>query len=217
MPATFTRIPDDVVAGVQRGDEQSLQRLFVDHYEALIDEAKIVLSDPSFAARVVETAILRTWSHRAELTDATKMGDFVQQSVHEASVRDNGRRAGVHRLEHHEKIQHQNSARGTAIPTAQEAWAHIQSTLHAPTVDREANAAAQRDKSRHAAAEHMSQVAKKGSPLASLGYGAAIIAVVATLLFTIFRDTPEKKTARLLASDKSSEIISKYGQTGSTT
>ncbi|MEO7964047.1 MAG: FecR domain-containing protein, partial [Gemmatimonadaceae bacterium] len=42
-------------------------------------------------------------------------------------------------------------------------------------------------------------------------------AVVATLLFTIFRDTPEKKTARLLASDKSSEIISKYGQTGSTT
>jgi transmembrane sensor len=217
MTATFTRIPDDVVAGVQRGDEQSLQRLFVDHYDALIDEAKVVLTDPSFAARVVEAATLRTWSHRAELTDASKMGDFLQQSVHDAAVRDNGRRAGVHRLEQFEGIHHQTKNRNSALPTAQDAWVHVSAALHPPTVDSKASAAAKADMSRHAAAEHMAQVAKTTSPLVSLGYGALIIAVVAGLLFGLFRDTPAKKTARLLASDKSSEIMSKYGQMGTTT
>jgi ferric-dicitrate binding protein FerR (iron transport regulator) len=156
------------------------------------------------------------WQHRAELTDASKMGEYVQQAVHEASIRDNGRRAGVHRLEQHEKIQAANSGRGGALLSAQEAWEHVAQRLHAPAGDK-LSAEAKANMSRHAAAEHMSHAIEKKNPIKTLGYGVAILAVVGGLLFGLFRDTPEKKTARLLASDKSSEIMSKYGQMGTTT
>lgn len=215
MPATFAPIPDDIVAGLRSGDEKALQRLFRDHYDALIDEAKIVLDDPSFAPRAVEAGVLRAWGHRQEFNTPRDVEEFLRKSVHEAAVRDKSRRAGLHRLEEHEKVQ--RAARTAAMPTADEVWARIQGSLHAPAVDATASAAAKRNMSRHAAAEHMAQVAKKTSPLVTLGYGALLAAVVAGILFALFRDTPEKKTGRALASANSSEIMSKYGQIGSTT
>jgi len=217
MPATFAPIPDDVVAGLRSGDEQALQRLFRDHYDALIDEAKILLDDPSYAPRAVESAVLRAWSHRQEFNTPRDLEEFLHKSVHEAAVRDKSRRAGIHRLEEHEGIHAQRAARNASMPTVDEAWARVHAALHAPAVDTKASAAAKASMSRHAAAEHMAQVAKKTSPLVTLGYGALLAAVVAAILFTLFRDTPEKKTGRALASSESTEIISKYGQIGSTT
>ena len=217
MPATFTPIPEDVVAGLRTGDEKALERLFRDHYDALLDEATIILGDPTYAPKAVEAAMLRAWSHRTEFATPRDLEEFLHKSVHEAAVRDKSRRAGIHRFEEHEGVHHQRPARNAAVPTADDVWARITGALHAPAVDTKASAAAKANMSRHAAAEHMAQVAKQRSPLVTLGYGALLAAVVAGILFTLFRDTPEKKTGRLLASSNSSEIMSKYGQIGSTT
>lgn len=213
MPATFTPITNDVLTGVRQGDEQALERLFREHFDALVEEAKAGLDDASHAPRVVETAILRAWEKHSTFETPKALEDFLHHAVHEGAIRDKSRRAALHRFEAHEGV-HVARANGHAASTVDESWQHITSTLHAPPPDA-ASMAAKAEMSRHAAAEHMAAVGKRRSPLITLAYLLGAVAIVAGLLFAIFRESPDEKTTRFLKHPDSQEIMSKFGQIGS--
>lgn len=216
MPATFTPISNDVLAGVRQGDERALERLFREHYDALIDEAKANLDDPVTAPRVVETAMLRTWEQHTGFETAATLEAFLHSAVHEGAIREKARRAGVHRLESHEAVRHVSRAHQTAPATVDDAWAHITSALHASPPNA-AHLAELATASRHAAATHMAAVAKRRSPLITIAYVGATLATVAALMYALFRESPDALVTRMLKSGDAHEIISKFGQIGTVT
>ncbi|MEP7382608.1 MAG: FecR domain-containing protein [Gemmatimonadota bacterium] len=216
MPATFTPISPEVFAGVRQGAETALERLFREHYNALIDEATEHVDEAASAPRVVQTALLRTWDKREDFQSPEALEAFLHSAIHEAAIREKSRRAGLHRLESHEGVAHVVRRSEVRIPTVDEAWGHLTAALHPPPHDA-AHAADVATASRHAAAEHMAAVGKRSSPLATMGYIGAIVLAVAALLFGIFRESPEAKVTRFLKSSDSREIISKFGQIGTVT
>lgn len=216
MPATFTPISNEVLTGVRDGAEPALEKLFREHYDALIEEAKENLDEAAFAPRIVEAAVLRAWDKHEEFQSADALEVFLHNAVHEAAIREKSRRAGLHRLESHEGVAHAVRRPDAKIPTVDEAWGHLLAALHPPPPDA-AHAAGLVNASRHAAAEHMAAVAKHRSPLVTLGYIGAVVIAVAALLYGIFRESPEAKVTRFLKSSDSREIISKFGQIGTVT
>lgn len=216
MPAIFTPISNDVLSGVRQGDERALERLFREHYDALIEEARTNLDDATFAPRIVETATLRAWEKRTEFQTSQALESFLREAVHEGAVRDKSRRAALHRFEGHEGVHHTRSNGHTPV-TVDEAWARINNVLHAPPPDAAKTAQAKAELSRHAAAEHMAVVAKRRAPWMTALYLLGAVAVVAGILYGLFRETPEGKLSRYLKRDESSEIISKFAQVGSVT
>lgn len=216
MTATFTPIENTVLAGLQQRDEGALERLFRGHYDALLEEAKSQLDEPGFAPRVVETAILRAWDKHGGFLTPLALETFLHHAIHEGAIREKSRRAGVHRLESHEASHMHKPAAPAHIATVDEAWAHVASALHVAPPDPK-HLAELAHMSRHAAAGHLAAVGHTTSLWKTLGYGAAAVATVAALLFVLFRDSPEKKASRLLASVDAREIIAKFGQIGNVT
>lgn len=216
MPATFTPITNDVLSGVRLGDERALERLFREHYDALIEEAKANLDDASYAPRVVETAMLRAWEKRGEFDTPLALEKFLHETVHEGAVRDTSRRAGLHRHEAHDGT-HAHRGNGHGPANADEVWAHMRTVLHAPPPDAAKVAASKAELSRHAAAEHMAAVAKHRPAWMTALYLVAAVAIVAGILYGLFRETPGGKVTRFLKMDESSEIISRFAQVGSVT
>lgn len=216
MPASFAPITEDVLAGVRQGDEGALERLFREHYDALRDEAMSTFDDASSAPKVVEVAMLRAWERRAEFKDAAELESFLHGAVHEGAIREKSRKASLHRLESHEAAPHAARRHDTAPMTVDAAWREVHAILHAPPPT-PGHAKKLQAASRHAAAEHMASVGKHRPVWVSLAYGAAIVAVVAGILFGIFRETPEAKVTRFLKSSDSRDIITKFGQTGNVT
>lgn len=213
MPATFTPISAEILTGVRQGDEQALERLFREHYDALIAEATPHLDDASSAPKVVEGAVLRAWERHADFGSPAALEQFLHAAVHEGAVREKSRRAGLHRLESHEGKPHVARSHVAPISTVDEAWAHLRTTLHAPPPDPD-HAAKVAKATRHAAAEHMASVAKRRNPLVTIAYVGALLATVSAILFGIFRESPEEKVTRFLRNPEAREIISKYGQIG---
>lgn len=216
MPATFPPIDDELLAGVRSGDERALERLFRDHFDALTYEAKQSLDDAFFAPKVVESVFVRAWARRAEFDSPSALERFLHESVHEAAIRDNGRRAALRRHPGHDSGAHR-AVHQSAPPSVDDAWARLSAAIHAGDHATPAEAGVKARRARHATAEHMANVARRRSPLATAAYMLGIVGVVAGLLYSLFRDTPEKKTGRLLASADAHEIMTKYGQVGTTT
>ena len=216
MPAPFTPISNEVLAGVREGAEPALERLFREHYQALLEEAKENLDEAAFAPRIVEAAVLRAWDKHAEFQSPEELESFLHSAVHEAAIREKSRRAGLHRMESHEGVAHVVRRPEARIPTVDEAWKHLHAALH-PAPRDPAHAADVAGASRHAAAEHMAAVAKRRSPLVTMGYIGAVVVTVAALLYGIFRESPEAKVTRFLKSSDAREIISKFGQIGTVT
>ncbi|HEX4934796.1 MAG TPA: FecR domain-containing protein, partial [Gemmatimonadaceae bacterium] len=217
MPAMFTPITTDVLDGVRKGDENALERLFRDHYDALIEEAKAAFDDPVAAPKVVEMAILRAWEQHASFESPAALETFLRKTVHDGALREKGRKAALHRFEAHEGVHVKKHHNGQAPASADEVWQHITTTLHAPPPDAAVAGAAKAEMSRHAAAEHMAAVAKRRSPLLTFAYFMGAVLVVAGILWGIFRESPEQKVTRFLKHADAQEIISKFGQIGSLT
>ncbi|MCC6928026.1 MAG: FecR domain-containing protein [Gemmatimonadaceae bacterium] len=216
MPATFTPISNDVLDGVRKGDEKSFERLFRQHFDALIEEAKANFDDAAAAPKVVEISVLRAWEQRASFESSAALEAFLRKSVHDGALREKGRKAALHRFEAHEGV-HVKKGHNGAPATADEVWQHVAAALHAPPPDASITSAAKAEMSRHNAAEHMAAVGKRRSPLVTLAYFGGAVFVVATLLWAIFRESPAQKVSRFLKHADSQEIISKFGQVGSMT
>src|SRR5688572_30794751 len=175
MPESLPRIDQNVLAGVRRGDEQSLERVFRDRYPALVQEASAQLDVPVGVPRVVEGAFRRAWEERASFETPESLDGFLHTAVHDGAVRERKRLATLHRLEAGAHVH--VPAHATSIPTVDEAWSHFSATLHAPPPDPTAAAHA-RAASRHDAAHHVGEIGKRRVPVVAIAIGLVIAAVV---------------------------------------
>jgi DNA-directed RNA polymerase specialized sigma24 family protein len=112
MPGTMPSIDHDALTRLQAGDEQTLRRIFDDHYSTLTNEAATVLEDPAGAPRVVENVFVRVWDERTEFESPEALESFLHKATREAAARAQSRRASLHRFESHEGVHtHGNSHR----------------------------------------------------------------------------------------------------------
>ena len=197
MPETLPRIDQDVLAGIRRGDEQSLERVFRDRYPALVQEATGQLDQPVGVPRVVEGAFRRAWEDRASFETPDALDGYLHTAVREGAARERKRLATLHRLEAGAHVHVPPHA--TSAPTVDEAWSHLVATLHAPPPDPTAAAHA-RAASRHDTAHHVAEIGKRRIPVVPIAIGLVIAAIVGAPLLWATRRGPDAAATRALNS-----------------
>jgi len=217
MPATLPRIDQDVLAGIRIGDERSLERLFRESFPTLTQEAAEKLDERAGAARVVEGAFKLLWEQRASFETPEALERFLHNTVAECAVRENKRRATLHRFEAGAHVH--TTARPKHEPTVDEAWNHLAAALHA--VDSpEAHAAARAQAShlyKHDAAAHVASIGKRRVPVGLIALGAVVAALVATPLFWMERSSTEAAAKRALNSADVRVVSTLIGQQAAVT
>ncbi len=157
MPATSQ--PTDQPYGQLITDQQALERLFRALYAKLVDDAKLRLGDAAPAApRVVSKAFHLAWQDRKRFHSQDELEAFLGAQIHHGATREISRRAGLHRMDHHEglggghKEKHVTHEMGV-----DEAWDRLQHMLQggAPEAYR-----ARASTARHEAAGHVAQLAR---------------------------------------------------------
>jgi DNA-directed RNA polymerase specialized sigma24 family protein len=201
MPTTFTPIDNAVVDGLRLGDEAAFEKLFREHYTALVDEALAAFDDPAAASRVVDASFVRAWHRRTELTTPGDVENFLRTSVHDGAVRERSRLAAIHRFESHEGGT-RKSAPNAKVTPVDAAWAHVSTAMHATRPDAAASAKQMADHARHAAAEHVAHVSQPRSLVATLAGVVVIIAAAAALMFVVFRGDRRPHRADARGSDR---------------
>ena len=159
MPVTSPPIDPEALAGLRRGEEGALERLFRDQYDTLTAEAKTVLGDDTLAALTVERVFMRTWKERERMQTPTELATFLHQTVHETAVQKQSRRAGLHHLDAHGHA-HTSAGHVRERPTVDAAWSQVALALHATPADAQAAAREQVLHSRHEAAAHIAATAR---------------------------------------------------------
>ena len=207
---TTRSIDPEVLTGLRRGDERSLERVFREYFEPLTAEAKDELQGDAVAApRVVERAFVRVWKERERFETPQGLDAFLHEAVHSTAIRERSRRAAVHRIEATEGVQAKPRTSGA---TVDEAWSHLDVAIHADhdaphAVDPERDA-----KRRHEAAEHVASIGKEPSLVKPILGGLAVVAVLLGGMWFIERLGDEKAVTRALAAPDARTITSQDGQ-----
>lgn len=196
-----------------QGDEGALKSIFRTEYDALIARASEALGpDLSHASgRVVQNAMLATWHRRREFTAPSGLAAVLEATVLEEATAQRRRSAALHH-------GHSTGAgRHAPIPTADEAIAALDATLHAPAPDHERLLEESRIAKKHHAAEHVQAVGRKRPWIipAMLVVG-AIVAILAVQRWASLRGGDIAAT-KALKSDEAREVESARGQRGSLT
>lgn len=125
MAVTSHSIPADLVAGVRARDDQAIERGFHELFPSLIAQADADLHDKASAARVVEKAFLQIMSGDPP-ADAAAFDQALSQAIHQAVVREQSRKAALHRFERNEGVAHHAAHADTS--DAASSWRHIVDT-----------------------------------------------------------------------------------------
>lgn len=159
-------------------DQPALERQFRSSYERWVADAKGRLGDAGAAApRVVSKAFHLAWQERKRLTSQEDFDAFIGAQIHHGATREVSRRAGLHRMDHHEGLGGgAKSKHETHDMDVNEAWDRLKHTLEggAPEAYR-----ARASTARHEAAEHMKELGKERDlrPFYALGALAALVAI----------------------------------------
>jgi ferric-dicitrate binding protein FerR (iron transport regulator) len=211
MPGTIPSVDRDALDRLKAGDEQALRRIFDDHYTTLTQEASTVLDDPTAAPRVVENVFVRVWDDRDDFESPEALEAFLHQATREAAARAQSRRASLHRFESHEGV-HAHGGHGKRVPaTADEAWSHLQHTLHA-RADRGHLQQEVAEQARHAAATHVGEIEKRRPWLWPAIGIAAVAIVVLTPIFFIDRASEDRAVANGLRSREARRLVANHGE-----
>ena len=159
MTPTSPPVGPNTPNGSPLPDEAALERVFRARYASLVDEAKRHLNDaPTAAPRVVETLFLSAWGERAQFKSAEQLDAFLKSELVHGAARELARRASAH---HFGTERKGHAAAHVERPVdVDQSWAHVQRTLHP---DRTASDGASQNASRHDAATHVKDLAKKRS------------------------------------------------------
>jgi transmembrane sensor len=217
MSATLPPIDRAALAGLQGGDEGSLERIFRDQFSALVEEARAELGEAAAASRIVERVFLHVWEERAKFETPEALATFLHRSVHDGAVRERSRRAAVHRFEAFEGVRPQSGARAATAASVDEAWAHVAAALHAPAQNHEAAAHARADLSRHAAAEHAAALGEQRSWVPVIVGGVVALAAIAGAFWWLDRVGTESAITRALDAPETRALSSRAGQRATTT
>ena len=210
MPVTAPPIDPEALAGLRRGEEGALERLFRDQYDALTAEAKTVLGDDTLAALTVERAFMRTWKEREKMQTPTELATFLHRTVHEAAVQKQSRRAGLHHLA--ESGHGHSAGHVRQRPTVDAAWSQVASALHATPGDAQAAAREQAVHSRHEAAEHIKATAKPYAWVRPTAFALVVGAALLGLGWWITRATQGSAIDAAIASSEARVLATSQGQ-----
>lgn len=190
MTAPFTKIAPDALTRFTQSDERALERIFRDEYDALTALATSEVGDPAAASRLVEAAFFDAWQHRADFTSAGDLEYFLRRSIHQGALREQGRRASLHRFAEHERghaAAHHANGSAAAPLSVDEAWAQLSVALHAPPPDNERAASVRHDHSRHEAAAHVAHIADDKTPKSTIALMIGVAAIVLVAIVVLVR------------------------------
>jgi ferric-dicitrate binding protein FerR (iron transport regulator) len=210
MPGTMPSIDRDALTRLQAGDEQTLRRIFDDHYSTLTSEAATLLEDPRGAPRVVENVFVRVWDERTEFESPEALEAFLHKATREGAARALSRRASLHRFESHEGVHAHGNSHRKEPATAGEAWSHVEHTIHARE-HRGETLHQMADHSRHAAAEHVGGMTKRKPWLWPAIGLAAVGLVILTPIFLIDRASEDRAVTAGLRSREARTLVARQG------
>ncbi|HEU4630349.1 MAG TPA: FecR domain-containing protein [Gemmatimonadaceae bacterium] len=205
MTGSFTKIAPDDLTRFKQGDEAALERVFREEYDPLLAVARTELTEPEAAPRLVEGALYDAWKQRERFLSPGDLEFFLRDAIHKEAVRENGRRAALHRFHEHEGGATPHRAVPRQPADVDEAWREFASVLHAPPPDSEHAAHLRRDLSRHEAATHVAHVADERGGVSAVLMAAIALVVVAAIVFGVrtlsARDVNGRIDAALASSD----------------
>ncbi|HYC49463.1 MAG TPA: FecR family protein [Gemmatimonadaceae bacterium] len=178
---TVTSQPTDQPTGQILTDQKVLEKLFRQHYARYLASAKKQLGEPAHAApRVVSKAFNQAWQDRKRFTSFDELDAFIGAQIHYGATREVSRRAGLHRMDHHEGLGGgAHTKHETHEMTVDEAWDRLEHTLQggAPEAYR-----ARASSARHEAAEHVKGLAKgtNWTPMILIGLVGLVVIAAAT-------------------------------------
>lgn len=211
MALSIPGLDADLLAKVRNGDLGALEKLFRAAYPLLIAKAHEVLGDDSAAARVVERLFSRLSAERAALTTPDDLNQMLDGAVHEAAVRERSRLAGIR------KRDDASAKAGVPAPTADDVWKRIVTTIQGPSAEAVAQASQMKDKLRHEAGGHIREMTKTTPWYVRAGAGAALLAVVAVVLFVFAKSGEKGRLQRQVAGLDVRDLKTGTGQRGNVT
>jgi ferric-dicitrate binding protein FerR (iron transport regulator) len=200
----------DQASGPVITDQKALEKIFRANYDRWIKDAKGRLGDAGAAApRVVSKAFHLAWQDRKRFTAPEELDAYIGAQIHHGATREISRRAGLHRMDHHEGLGGAKAKHETHEMDVNEAWDRLSHTLEggAPEAYRARASAA-----RHEAADHMKELGKERDlrPFYALGAIAALVAI-GGMMYVRKTGTDRAVTSALNAQDVRN-YESSYGQ-----
>ena len=192
-------------------DQQALERAFRSSYDRWIADARGRLGEAaSSAPRVVSKAFHLAWQDRKRLMSQEDFDAFIGAQIHHGATREVSRRAGLHRMDHHEGLGGgAKSKHETHDMDVNEAWDRLQHTLQggAPEAYR-----ARASTARHEAAEHMKELGKERDlrPFYALGALALLVAVGGMMY--VRKSGADRAVTSALAAQDVRNYETSYGQ-----
>ncbi len=214
MSADISAPTAEQFAAFIKGDETTLATVYRERYAALINVAKESLGTDltHFSGRVVQQAMLSTWTRRATFQNAIGMVSYLSEAVREESTMQKKKHASLR-----QRDGSSASSSHITIPTEEEAVAQLKAAMHAPPVDHEASRAASRAAQKAHAAEHVQKVGKSGGWVVPT----VLIVAVAGGLFGILKYAnmkgADEAVSKALSADDARDISARRGQRGNVT
>jgi ferric-dicitrate binding protein FerR (iron transport regulator) len=219
-PDTRTASSSPLTPASYLADENAFRRAFDLEFHGAMADARARLGEAvSLAPRVVETAFVNAWQQRANLTAHEQFKQVLQDEVTHGAARALSRRAAAHRFGG-ASARDESTMTGTHPATSdadpETAWSRIVRTIHGEGHTAEAHRAAA-SATRHDAAAHMKDVAKRPSWLVPAIIG--VVALAASIAGVMYVDRLGEDDAAYAAVSSPSiqPISSSPGQIGTTT
>jgi ferric-dicitrate binding protein FerR (iron transport regulator) len=217
MTSSFTKIAPDDLTRFKQGSEDALERVFREEYDTLLGIARTELTEAEAAPRLVESAMYAAWRQRDQFLSPGDLEFFLRDTIHKDAVRENGRRAAMHRFHEHEGTA--AGAPHRAMPrqpeSVDDAWREFASVLHAPAADSEEAAHLRHDQSRHGAAAHVAHVADERGGVSAVLMAAIALVVVAVIVFGVRTLSARDVNGRIdsaLASAETRDVATQFGR-----
>lgn len=180
-------------------DEKALERIFRANYAKWSADAKNRLGPEAAtsAPRVVSKAFHLAWQDRKRFHSQDELDAFIGAQIHHGATRELSRRAGLHRMDHHEGLGGAKTKHEVHEMSVDEAWDRLQHTLQggAPEAYR-----ARASTARHEAAEHVKNLGAERSYKPAIAIAAAVIALVLVGIWWIQKAGADRAVASALAA-----------------
>lgn len=220
-PDTRTTTPTPLTGPNYLADESALKRAFDLEFNAAIAEARSKLGDAtSLAPRVVETAFVNAWQQRGSLTAHDQFKQVLTTEIHHGAARALSRRHAAGRFgsgggsvsRDEQTMTGTHAATADADPEA--AWSRITRTIRGEGNTAEAHRAAA-SATRHDAAAHMKDVAKRPSWVAPVIIGVVALVLAVWGVRALSNAGEDDAISAAVASPNIQPIASSSGQIGS--
>jgi len=189
--------------------EQVLEQLFRAGFARWVADAKghLGADAASAAPRVVSKAFHNAWMERQRLQSQSELDAFLGANIQHGSARELTKRISAHRMVHRAEPK---DAHDHVEMTVDDAWDRLSHTLQGGTPEayRQRASAA-----RHGAADHISQISKRGTGWKPFAFmGVVIVAVGIGGVWYLRTTGAERAIMHALASNDARGYVTSYGQ-----